>query len=128
MTTIQTSSTNVPSSETTAGPTAEFAFDAGSLAAMVNADPGSVTSRVLLRTGGAVLTVFAFAEGQGLTEHATPHDALLQVLEGGVRVSVGDRDFDLKAGEILHLPRSIPHTLHEGGAFKMALFLMKAAA
>ena len=102
-----------------------FAFDPGSLVDTVHADPGAVTSRVLLRTQGSVLTVFAFAEGQGLTEHATPHDAVLLLLEGRLRISIGARELELEAGEIVHLPASVPHTLHEGEAFKMLLVLMK---
>lgn len=95
------------------------------LAELVRYQPGSVVSRVLLRTEGGVMTLFAFAEGEGLTEHSTPHDATVHVLEGAVRITVGDRDHDLLTGDILHLPASVPHALHGGPPFKMLLTLLK---
>ena len=86
---------------------------------------GSVVSRVLLRTEGAVMTLFAFAEGQGLTEHSTPHEATVLVLEGAVRIRVADVDHRVEEGELLHLPASVPHALHGDRRFKMLLTLLK---
>lgn len=98
------------------------------LAELVAYQPGSVVSRVLLRNEGGVLTLFAFAEGEGLTEHMSPHDATVLVLEGDVRVTVGGEEHRLAAGEILHLPASVPHALEGGRAFKMLLTLLKKPA
>lgn len=95
------------------------------LADLIAYQPGSVVSRVILRNEGGVMTLFAFAEGEGLTEHSSPHDATVLILDGSVRISVGDADHEVAEGEILHLPASVPHTLHGGGAFKMLLTLMK---
>lgn len=95
------------------------------LADLVQYQPDSVVSRVLFRNDGGVMTLFAFAEGQGLTEHSSPHDAIVQLLEGGVRITVGDDDHDVEAGEMLHLPASVPHALHGGRPFKMLLTLLK---
>lgn len=98
-----------------------------SLADLVAYQPGSVVSRVLLKNSGGVLTVFAFAEGEGLAEHSTPHDATVQVLEGSVRITVGDNDMEVTTGEIVHLPAGIPHTLHGGEPFKMLLIMLRSA-
>lgn len=95
------------------------------LANLVDYQPGSVVSRVLLRNEGGVITLFAFAEGEGLTEHMTPHDATVLVLEGEVAISIADEKHRVGTGEILHLPAGVPHTLHGGGAFKMLLTLLK---
>lgn len=95
------------------------------LANQVHAEPGSVTSRVLLRNAGGVMTVFAFAEGEGLSEHSTPHDATLLILEGALEITVGNVNHRVETGELLHLPAGVPHTLHGGGAFKMLLTLLK---
>lgn len=95
------------------------------LTTLVDYQAGSVVSRVLFRNEGCVMTAFAFAEGEGLTEHSTPHDAAVQLLEGTVRISVAGEHHDVEAGQILHLPAGIPHTLHGGKAFKMLLILMK---
>lgn len=97
------------------------------LADLVAYQPGSVVSRVLLKNAGGVLTVFAFAEGEGLAEHSTPHDATIHVLEGSVRITVGDDNMDVTTGMIVHLPAGIPHTLHGGGPFKMLLVMLRSA-
>lgn len=96
-----------------------------SLNDLVDYQDGSVVSRVILRTPGGTLTLFAFAEGEGLSEHASPHDATLLVLEGEVGVTVGDVDHRVGQGELLHLPASVPHALHGGAPYKMLLTLLK---
>jgi len=80
---------------------------------------------VLVKNEGGVLTVFAFADGQGLTEHSTPHDATVLILEGEVRITIGADDHHVTEGEVLHLPPSVPHALHGSGPFKMLLMLLK---
>ena len=95
------------------------------LAALVDYRPGSVVSRVLLRNEGGTMTVFAFAAGEGLSEHATPHDATILLLEGDVRVTIGNVSHDVGPGQILRLPASVPHALHGAGAFKMLLTILK---
>lgn len=88
----------------------------------------SVVSRVLFKNEGGVVTAFAFAEGQGLTEHSSPHDALVQIMEGSVRITVGNEVHDVGEGEILHLPATVPHALHGGAPFKMLLIILKRRA
>ena len=95
------------------------------LAALVDYQDGSVVSKVLAKNEGGVLTVFAFAEGEGLSEHSTPHDATVLVLEGEVRVSIGDDEHLMSEGEMLRLPSGIPHALQGGAAFKMLLTILK---
>ena len=95
------------------------------LADRVAYQAGSVVSRVLFRNEGGVVTLFAFAEGEGLTEHSSPHDALVQIVDGAVRIEVGGEMHDVSAGEMLHLPASVPHALHGGQAFKMLLTLLR---
>lgn len=98
------------------------------LADLVQYQVGSVVSRVLFRNDAGVMTVFAFAEGQGLTEHSSPHDAIVQVVDGRVRITIGDEGHDLEAGDVLHLPPSIPHALHGGVPFKILLTILKRSA
>jgi quercetin dioxygenase-like cupin family protein len=95
------------------------------LAELVEYQSGSVVSRVLAKNEGGVLTVFAFAEGEGLSEHSTPHDATVLVLEGSVRISIAAEEHTVGAGEILRLPPDIPHALHGDGAFKLLLTILK---
>lgn len=95
------------------------------LTGLVDYQEGSVVSRVVLRSPGGVMTVFAFAEGQGLTEHSSPHEAIVQLLEGAVSITVGDEEHHVSEGELLHLPPTVPHALHGGAPFKMLLTILK---
>ena len=95
---------------------------------LVEYQDDSVVSRVVFRNDGGVMTAFAFAEGQGLTEHSSPHDAIVQVVDGRVRITIGDEVHDLEAGAILHLPPSVPHALHGGVPFKILLTILKRSA
>jgi quercetin dioxygenase-like cupin family protein len=95
------------------------------LADLVAYQPGSVVSTVLLRTAGGVMTLFAFADGEGLSGHTSPYDATVLVLEGSVRVTIADEEHTVTSGEILHLPPSVPHALQGIGPFKMLLTLLK---
>ena len=95
------------------------------LSDLVEYQPDAVISRVVFRNPGGTVTVFAFDEGQGLTEHASPNDAILLLLEGALTVLIGVDSHALSAGECLHLPATVPHTLVPGGRFKMLLTLLK---
>ena len=97
------------------------------LSELVDYQPDAVISRVVFRNSGGTLTVFAFDEGQGLTEHSNPNDATLLLLEGTLNVLVGAESHALHPGECLHLPATIPHTIVAGGRFKMLLTLLKTA-
>lgn len=94
---------------------------------LVHAEEGSVSSRVFLRNGGGTVTVFAFGRGEGLSEHATPHDALLQCLEGELRMVMEGSEHTLAAGEMLYIPPNVVHTVEGGEPFKMVLTLLKDA-
>jgi len=96
------------------------------LADLVDYQPGSVVSRVLHRGAGGVVTLFAFDEGEGLTEHTNPNDAIVQIVEGSLRIRVGDTEHEMVAGDVLHMPPSVPHTLHGGPRYRMLLTLLRA--
>ena len=96
-----------------------------SLTDMIAYQADSVVSSVLLRNPGGVITLFAFADGQGLTEHTTAYDATVLVLEGTVKVTIGEEEHTVTPGQMLHLPPSVPHALEGDGPFKMVLTLLK---
>jgi len=98
------------------------------LSELVDYQPDAVISRVVFRNPGGTLTVFAFDEGQGLTEHSNPNDATVLLLEGTLNVLIGTDSHTLHPGECLHLPETIPHTLVPGVRFKMLLTLLKTGA
>lgn len=96
-----------------------------SLAELVEPQPGSVVSRVVFRNAGGTLTLFAFAEGEGLDEHVNPNDAIVLVLDGHCTVSIGGVEHRVGAGEMLHLPASVPHALLPGAPYRMLLTLLR---
>jgi quercetin dioxygenase-like cupin family protein len=92
---------------------------------MIQAQEGSVVSREVLKKKTGTVTLFAFAEGQGLSEHSTPHDALVQVLDGTVEITIGGAPHRVDGGEALLLPANIPHSLSAVTAFKMLLIMIR---
>ena len=102
------------------------------LASLVEAGEGSVVSKVLSRLEDCTITLFAFARGEGLTEHTSPHTAVLLVVEGEMDITLrpggaeGERH-RVRTGETLRIAPSVPHELHGGEPFKMLLLLMKEA-
>jgi quercetin dioxygenase-like cupin family protein len=98
----------------------------GVMADLVVYQAGSVVSRVILKQGTGNVTVFAFDRGQGLSEHTTPFDALVHILDGAAEITVGGTPHDLRAGEMILMPASIPHALKANERFKMALTMIRA--
>jgi len=96
-----------------------------SLAAETQFAPNGIVSRTLLRAPGVRVVLFGFAESQELTEHTSTQRALIQILSGECRFSVGDKVHELKAGDFLHLPPSAPHAVSAKGQFSMLLTLIK---
>ena len=85
----------------------------------------SVISRVLLKNAGGTITLFAFDEGEGLSEHKTPYDAFLNVVEGSSRIRIADQEHSLNAGDSVVLPANIPHAVDAVTKFKMLLVMIK---
>ena len=95
------------------------------LADQVAYQPGSVVSRKILGGRKGNVTLFAFAEGEGLTEHTSPYDALVVVLDGRAEIRVGGAEHAVAAGETVTLPATIPHALHADEPFKMMLVMIR---
>ena len=92
---------------------------------MVNYQEGAVVSRTLVKRATGTITLFAFEEGQGLSEHTTPFDALAQVLEGQVEISISGNPFFTNGGESVLLPANQPHALKAATRFKMLLTMIR---
>lgn len=84
-----------------------------------------VVSRTLLATANTRVVLFAFAEGQSLSEHSTPRSALVQILTGRCKFTVGDKVHLLGAGDLLHMPPGAPHSVRALERFSMLLTLSK---
>ena len=95
------------------------------LAALLDYQPGSVVSRTLVKKATGTLTLFAFDADQGLSEHSTPHDAVVQVMDGEAEITIGGKAHRVRTGEGLLLPASIPHAVAAPVPFKMMLVMIR---
>ncbi len=87
---------------------------------------GAIVSRKLATAPGGNVTVFAFDAGEELSEHTTPHTALLHVLEGEAEIRIDGRPHRIVAGGAIVLPPGHPHAVKATGRFKMLLTMLKA--
>lgn len=95
------------------------------LAEMVAYQEGSVVSRKILGGKRGNVTLFAFAEGEGLTEHTSPYEALVVVLDGEAAIRIGGTEHAVREGETITLPASVPHALEAREPFKMMLVMIR---
>lgn len=86
---------------------------------------GSVVSRQITKEEAGNMTLFAFDEGQELSEHTAPFDALAHVLEGEVEVKISGKPFNLKSGDAIIMPANEPHALKAATQFKMLLTMIR---
>ncbi len=86
---------------------------------------GAIVSRTLAKAGGGTLTVFAFAAGQALSEHTTPFDAFVQVLDGTAELTIGGKPVTAAEGSIVLMPSGVPHAVRAPGRMKMLLTMLR---
>ena len=97
-----------------------------SLEALIGYQEGAVVSRTIIDKKAGTVTLFAFDENQGLSEHTAPFDAMVQVLDGEVIVTISGKPVPLKKGEMIIMPANKPHSLQAKTKFKMLLTMIKA--
>jgi quercetin dioxygenase-like cupin family protein len=93
---------------------------------LVQYQPGSVVSRTILKRPNGTVTLFAFDQGQGLSEHTAAFDALVQVIEGEGEFTIAGKAFHLIAGQTILLPANQPHAVLASARFKMLLTMLRA--
>jgi quercetin dioxygenase-like cupin family protein len=86
---------------------------------------GAVVSRQISKAEGGNVTLFAFDEGQDLSEHTAPYEALVHVLDGEAEIKISGKSYLLGAGEGILMPANVPHALHAVRKFKMLLTMIK---
>jgi quercetin dioxygenase-like cupin family protein len=96
-----------------------------SLASLVAPTEGGIASRVLARTAGGNVTLFAFDAGQDLEEHTSPFDALVLVLEGAMLLTVGGQEVKASPGTIVRMPGGVPHALLAQERTRMLLVMLR---
>jgi quercetin dioxygenase-like cupin family protein len=87
---------------------------------------GSIVSRVLLKNKGGTVTLFAFDQGEGLSEHTAPFEALVFLVDGEAEVEIAGKTYIVREGETITLPANIPHAVRARGRFKMLLTMIRA--
>lgn len=95
-------------------------------AELVAYQEGAVVSREIVSQKTGTVTLFAFDEGQGLSEHTTPFDALVLVLDGEAEITIAGTPFRVRAGEMILMPAHKPHALEAVQRFKMMLIMIRA--
>lgn len=99
--------------------------EAFAAAQLVEYQEGQVVSRTLCQTGCVTMTLFAFWQGEGISSHTVPGDALVQVLDGEASVTIAGKEHTLTAGQCIIMPAGSPHGLTAAKRFKMLLTLVK---
>lgn len=93
---------------------------------MIAYQEDAVVSRTIVDKKIGTVTVFAFDAGQGLSEHTAPFDAMVQVLDGEVEITISGASRVLKTGDLIIMPAGDPHSLKARGKFKMLLTMIRA--
>lgn len=86
---------------------------------------GAVVSKEILKTSAGTITVFAFDKDQGLSEHTTPFNGLVYIIDGEAKITIEGDMHIVKEGEIIHLPSDKPHSLKAEKRFKMLLTMIR---
>ncbi|MBS1186042.1 MAG: hypothetical protein H6R04_60 [Burkholderiaceae bacterium] len=93
---------------------------------MVDYQQDAVVSKTIVKKGTGTVTLFAFDEGQGLSEHTAPFDAMVQVLDGEVEISISGKPYHLAQGDFIVMPANEPHALKGIRKFKMMLIMIRS--
>jgi quercetin dioxygenase-like cupin family protein len=99
--------------------------EALSIRGLISPTEQGIASRVLAKTSGGNVTLFAFDAGQGLTEHTSPFDALVMVLEGTLTLTIGGAPVRAVPGTIVRMPAGVPHALDAPEPARMMLLMLR---
>ncbi len=102
-------------------------FGSGNVLDLVAYQSGAVVSREIVSKRTGTVTVFAFDQGQGLSEHTAPFDALVQILDGSAEISIGGTPRRFGKGDLVLMPANVPHALQAVERFKMLLTMIREA-
>ena len=93
---------------------------------LIDYQADAVVSKTLIARPSGTVTLFAFDEGQGLSEHTAPFDALVSIIDGEVEIIISGQPYILQAGEMIIMPAGEPHALNALKQFKMILTMIKS--
>jgi len=96
------------------------------LKTLIEYSADSIVSKTLIDTKAGTITLFAFDAGQGLSEHAAPYDAVVQIIDGNAENTIGGNAVHANEGNIVIMPANVPHALQAINRFKMLLTMIRA--
>ncbi len=103
-----------------------FASETLNLNEIVDYQQDSVVSRTLIKKKTGTVTLFAFDQGQALSEHTAPFDAMAQIIDGEAEISISGKIYHLKSGDMIIMPANEPHALKAVKKYKMLLIMIKS--
>lgn len=101
------------------------AAEALPLESLVTSTAQGIASRILAKTPGGNVTLFAFDTGQGLTEHTSPFEALVMVLAGTLTLTIGGAPVEARRGTVVRMPADVPHALDAAEPVRMLLVMLR---
>jgi quercetin dioxygenase-like cupin family protein len=101
------------------------AAEALALHSLITPTEDGIASRILSKTGGGNMTLFAFDAGQGLTEHTSPFEAFVLVLDGSMTLTIGGTPVTATPGTIVRMPADVPHALEATVQSRMLLVMLR---
>ena len=95
------------------------------LSSLVDYASDSIVSKTILDKPAGTITLFAFDKGQKLSEHTAPYDAVVQVVDGNAKLTIGGESVSVSAGSIIIMPANVPHSVDAEEKFKMLLTMIR---
>lgn len=92
----------------------------------VNYNENSIVSKIVIKKEAGNVSLFAFDQGQSLSEHTAPFDALIQIVDGEAEIVIGGIPHLTIVGESIIMPANIPHAVKAIKKFKMILTMIKS--
>ncbi len=96
------------------------------LSQLVEYAQDAVVSKTIVDKPVGTLTIFAFDKDQRLSEHTAPYDAVVQIVDGTAKLTIGGNEVEVTAGEIIVMPANVPHAVDAKERFKMLLTMIRA--
>jgi quercetin dioxygenase-like cupin family protein len=96
------------------------------LSDLVAYQDGAVVSRIVIKRDSGSVTLFAFDAAQELSEHTTPYEALVQVIDGEAEITIAAKPYRLRTGDVIILPAHQPHAVKAVSRFKMLLTMIRS--
>lgn len=96
------------------------------LVSLIRYSDDSIVSKTIVDTPAGTITLFAFDEGQKLSEHTAPYNAVVQIIEGTAKLTIGGKNVTVPAGHVIIMSANVPHAVNAEEKFKMLLTMIRA--